>query len=236
MSIEEKRVYINNFMNERYFPILEKYEVDEETFKIIVENIVSKLEDDEYVERIDINNYRELIDMATNGGIVYKAEDGQVYFKDINEAFKNSLLGTMAFLSIKNGLPMDYYELGNPYTLYDEAELKLNKYGREDFIMFFSGDSKGFYFRHREISDKSAIRHKPYLYNESKSKEILNNDKEILNNYKENIEININIEKIIFKDENAGQLIDPRTRFVKGSQEYNDYYYPQKKNKGKGLK
>ena len=181
MSIEEKRVYINNFMNERYFPILEKYEVDEETFKIIIENIVSKLEDDEYVERIDINNYRELIDMATNGGIVYKAEDGQVYFKDINEAFKNSLLGTMAFLSIKNGLPMDYYELGNPYTLYDEAELKLNKYGREDFIMFFTGNSKGFYMKHHEKIGPRPVKDKPYLYNKlTKEKNLFNNEKEII--------------------------------------------------------
>lgn len=221
MSIEEKRVYINNFMNERYFPILEKYEVDEETFKIIIENIVSKLEDDEYVERIDINNYRELIDMATNGGIVYKAEDGQVYFKDINEAFKNSLLGTMAFLSIKNGLPMDYYELGNPYTLYDEAELKLNKYGREDFIMFFTGNSKGFYMKHHEIIGPRPVKGKPYLYNElTKEKNLFNNEKEIIEKYN------------IFKTDSE---IDPRTRFVKGSKEYNDYYYPQKKNKRKGL-
>ena len=60
INIENKQKDINNFMNEKYFPLLKEYEVSEEELNNIVQNIVNNLNNEEYVEQLDTEDYRSL--------------------------------------------------------------------------------------------------------------------------------------------------------------------------------
>lgn len=167
INIENKQKDINNFMNEKYFPLLKEYEVSEEELNTIVQNIVNNLNNEEYVEQLDTEDYRSLIDMATNGGIVYKDAKG-TQFEDINEAFISSTLGAMALLCKKNGVPMEDYSLGNTSILPTEAEEKVAGFGREERIMFLTGNKEAFYIKYGNVQKKDLLEQKKELLEASK--------------------------------------------------------------------
>ena len=157
MSIDVNRKLdkINSFINEKYFPLLKEYEISENELETIIQNIVNKCNDFDYIVDFDEDNYHDLVDMATNGGIVYK-NDGNSKYEDINEAFIYSTIGSMALLAKKNGVEMGEYSLGNSNTLYSRAQEKLANYNRDDYIMFFTGDAKAFNNKHGDVKEELA--------------------------------------------------------------------------------
>lgn len=136
---------INIFLNDMYYPLLQRYGLTKDELIDITQKIVNKLDSmKDRLDEIDTEDYRSLVNLATNGGIVYKDDNG-TQFEDINEAFINSTIGSMKALCDKNGVEMSDYSLGNPNVLPTIAEEKVSKMYLEDFKMFFKGDALGFY-------------------------------------------------------------------------------------------
>ena len=203
MSIDVNRKLdkINSFINEKYFPLLKAYEISEDNLKTIIQNIVNKCNDFDFIVDLDEDDYHELIDMATNGGIVYKDENGSKY-EDINEAFIFSTIGSMALLGEKNGVDMGEYNIGNPNTLYNHAQEQLANYDREDYIMFFTGNAKAFNNKHDnafgsesafEIIDDEILYEEPSLEDITPSlteqkKKLLEDKKEAVSSFREQLD------------------------------------------------
>lgn len=160
INFNQKIEDINNFLNKQFFPLLKAYGLNEEEMQTILQNIVNKVDSmKDKLDEIDTEDYSSLLDLATNGGIVYKDENG-TQFEDINEALINSTIGSIAAICKKKGIPMEDYSLGNPNVLPTEAEEIISKLDTEDFKMFFRGDSLGFYNRHGEgqkITEKDKL-------------------------------------------------------------------------------
>ena len=198
INFNQKIEDINIFLNKQYFPLLKEYGITDDELQEILQNIVNKIDGmKEKLDEFDTEDYGSLIDLATNGGIVYKDENG-TQFEDINEALINTTIGSMAALCKKNGVPMNEYSIGNPNVLPTEAEEKVSKLDSEDFKMFFKGDSLGFYNKYGNGQKKTS---------------------------KDELE---EIKQRLLKETESSEVVDPETKFVVGSDEYNNTHYPKK--------